>query len=79
MKRENDWHDSLQNGTHVAFRHRELWGQVEGKSDRDAPLPEEHGEIAAEKNGGYSRFHYGDGIFTANVILRAGHKNETGK
>ena len=33
----------------------------------------------AEKNGGYSRFHYGDGIFTANVILRAGHKNETGK
>lgn len=33
----------------------------------------------AEKNGGYSRFHYGDGIFTANVILRAGHKNERGK
>ena len=24
----------------------------------------------AEKNGGYSRFHYGDGVFTANVILR---------
>lgn len=26
----------------------------------------------AEKNGGYSRFHYGDGRFTANVILRGG-------
>lgn len=26
----------------------------------------------AEKNGGYSRFHYGDGIFTENVILRSG-------
>lgn len=26
----------------------------------------------AEKNGGYSRFHYGDGVFTANVILRGG-------
>lgn len=26
----------------------------------------------AEKNGGYSRFHYQDGIFTANVILRGG-------
>lgn len=26
----------------------------------------------AEKNGGYTRFHYGDGIFTANVILRSG-------
>lgn len=24
----------------------------------------------AEKNGGYSRFHYGNGLFTANVILR---------
>lgn len=24
----------------------------------------------AEKNGGYVRFHYGDGIFAANVILR---------
>lgn len=24
----------------------------------------------AEKNGGYSRFHYSDGIFCANVILR---------
>ncbi len=26
----------------------------------------------AEKNGGYCRFHYGDGIFCANVILRGG-------
>ena len=26
----------------------------------------------AEKNGGYARFHYGDGVFTANVILRGG-------
>lgn len=26
----------------------------------------------AEKNGGYSRFHYGDGVFCANVILRSG-------
>ncbi len=26
----------------------------------------------AEKNGGYVRFHYGDGVFTANVILRSG-------
>lgn len=26
----------------------------------------------AEKNGGYARFHYGDGMFTANVILRSG-------
>lgn len=26
----------------------------------------------AEKNGGYVRFHYGDGVFTANVILRGG-------
>lgn len=26
----------------------------------------------AEKNGGYARFHYGDGMFTANVILRGG-------
>lgn len=26
----------------------------------------------AEKNGGYVRFHYGDGIFAANVILRGG-------
>ena len=24
----------------------------------------------AEKNGGYCRFHYGDGVFTANVMLR---------
>ena len=24
----------------------------------------------AEKNGGYCRFHYGDGVFTANVLLR---------
>ncbi len=27
---------------------------------------------SAEKNGGYVRFHYGDGVFTANVILRGG-------
>lgn len=26
----------------------------------------------AEKNGGYSQFHYGDGVFTANVMLRGG-------
>ena len=26
----------------------------------------------AEKNGGYSRFHYGGGVFCANVILRSG-------
>lgn len=26
----------------------------------------------AEKNGGYCRFLYGDGIFRANVILRGG-------
>lgn len=26
----------------------------------------------AEKNGGYARFHYGDGMFAANVILRGG-------
>lgn len=26
----------------------------------------------AERNGGYSRFLYGDGVFTANVILRGG-------
>lgn len=26
----------------------------------------------AEKNGGYSRFHYGDGIFAVNVMLRGG-------
>ena len=26
----------------------------------------------AEKGGGYSRFHYGDGMFTVNVILRGG-------
>ena len=26
----------------------------------------------AEKNGGYIRFHYGDGIFAVNVILRSG-------
>ena len=26
----------------------------------------------AEKNGGYIRFHYGDGIFAVNVILRGG-------
>ncbi len=26
----------------------------------------------AEKGGGYARFHYGDGVFTANVILRGG-------
>lgn len=25
-----------------------------------------------EKNGGYSRFHYEDGVFTANVMLRGG-------
>ncbi len=25
-----------------------------------------------EKNGGYARFHYGNGVFVANVILR-GH------
>lgn len=29
----------------------------------------------AEKNGGYSRFHYGDGVFTANVMLRGGKRN----
>ena len=27
---------------------------------------------AAEKSGGYCRFHYGDGVFTANVMLRGG-------
>ena len=26
----------------------------------------------AEKGGGYVRFHYGDGVFTANVMLRGG-------
>ncbi len=26
----------------------------------------------AEKNGGYCRFHYGDGVFCANVILQGG-------
>ncbi|HBA69547.1 MAG TPA: ATP-binding protein [Lachnospiraceae bacterium] len=26
----------------------------------------------AEKSGGYCRFHYGDGVFTANVMLRGG-------
>lgn len=26
----------------------------------------------AEKSGGYSRFHYGDGVFIANVMLRGG-------
>lgn len=26
----------------------------------------------AEKGGGYSRFHYGDGVFIANVMLRGG-------
>lgn len=26
----------------------------------------------AEKNGGYARFHYGDGMFAADVILRGG-------
>lgn len=29
---------------------------------------------AAEKSGGYCRFHYGDGVFTANVMLRGGKK-----
>lgn len=28
---------------------------------------------AAEKNCGYCRFHYGDGVFTANVMLRGGN------
>ncbi len=27
----------------------------------------------AEKGGGYVRFHYGDGVFTANVMLRGGN------
>ena len=26
----------------------------------------------AEKNGGYVRFYYGNGVFAANVILRGG-------
>lgn len=28
----------------------------------------------AEKSGGYCRFHYGDGVFTANVMLRGGNR-----
>ena len=28
----------------------------------------------AEKGGGYVRFHYGDGVFTANVMLRGGRE-----
>lgn len=52
-----------QHGTQAAFRHRELRGQVEGKSDRDALFPVPHGKIAGHTVHG--------GIFTqAQISLR---------